>query len=478
MLTGFKKFEFERSTPEEVGIDSALIAEFEKRIRERGIGHQGYMFYRHGKLVASSIASPYRCTDKRHVYSISKSWTSTAIGIAVDEGLIKLDDRLTSFFPDELPEKVSDNLAAMNLRHLLSMNTGHETDTVGRVASCEPGWSKRFLALDVENIPGTHFAYNSAATYMLSAVITKVTGMRMVDYLKPRLFNPLGIKDVWWEESPDGVNDGGWGIHVSPEDMLKLGVLYLNRGVWNGRRILSESYIDEAIAAVSDNSSNGNIDWKLGYGYQWWRCQHNSYRGDGAFGQYIIVSPEKDSVAVIISEENDMQSILDVYWDTVFSGMKDHPITLPAVKYDTEVRPYMVLPVYSDESIKPIVYHIDSNFTDIREISLRSAGENLILKIGGGIEKSIEIVCGAGEWEYNHFDNCPFRATQLLGELSVGIKADIAAAWGSEGDRLVIKLCFVSTPHGFDIEFRRAEGELLISKTLDKGSKLLRFALV
>lgn len=478
MLTGFKKFEFERSTPEEVGIDSASIAEFERRIRERGIGHQGYMFYRHGKLAASSIASPYRATDKRHVYSISKSWTSTAIGIAVDEGLIKLDDRLISFFPDELPEKIGGNLAAMTLRHVLSMNTGHETDTVGRVASREPGWSKRFLALDVENVPGTHFAYNSTATYMLSAVITRVTGMRMVDYLKPRLFNPLGISDVWWEESADGVNDGGWGIHVSPEDMLKLGVLYLNRGVWNGMRILSESYIDEATSAVSDNSSNGNIDWKLGYGYQWWRCQHNCYRGDGAFGQYIIVSPEKDSAAVIISEEGDMQSILDIYWDTVFAGMKDQPLPEPTVKYETEVKPFMIPPVYSGESIQPTIYHIDKNFTDISEISLRSVGENLILKLGGGIEKSVEIVCGAGEWEYNHFDNCPMSPTQLFGSLAIGIKADIAAAWGSAGDRLVIRLCFVSTPHGFEFEFRRTEGKLFISKTLDKGAKSLGFTLI
>lgn len=477
MLTGFTEFEFERATPESVGIDSASIAEFEKLIREKNAGHQGYMIYRHGKLAAASISEPYRFTDKRHVYSISKSWTSTAVGIAVDEGLIKLDDKLISFFPDELPAKVGDNLAAMTLRHVLSMNTGHDQDTLDRVASREPGWAKRFLSLDVGHVPGTHFAYNSTATYMLSAVITKVTGMRMVDYLKPRLFNPLGIKDVWWEESPDGVNDGGWGIHVSPEDMLKLGVLYLNKGVWNGRRILSESYIAEATSAVSDNSVNTAPDWKLGYGYQWWRCQHDCYRGDGAFGQYIIVSPEKDMVAVIISENGDMQVILDIFWNTIFASMKDEPLPEASVQYDTAVRPCMLPPVYSGEHVAPVTYHIEKNFTDISGISLMSAGENLILRVGGGLEKSVEIVCGAGRWEYNHFDNCPMTPTQFVGSLAIGIKADIAAAWGSVGDKLTIRLRFVSTPHGFDLEFCRKEGRLFICKSIDKGAKSLGLAL-
>ena len=478
MLTGFRPFEFERSSPESVGIESASIAAFEERLRERKLGHQGYLLWRHGKLVAGSIASPYRFSDKRHVYSVSKSWTSTAIGIAVDEGLIKLDDKLISFFPDELPEKVSDNLAAMTLRHVLSMNTGHQTDTLGRVASREPGWAKRFLSLDVENVPGTHFAYNSTATYMLSAVITKVTRMRMVDYLKPRLFDPLGIEGVWWEESPDGVNDGGWGIHVSPEDMLKLGVLYLNKGIWNGVRILSEDYINEATSAVSDNSANGAPDWKLGYGFQWWRCRHDCYRADGAFGQYIIVSPAKDSVAVIISEDHDMQPILDAYWDTIFASMSDHVLSEPAtIKYDLSARPCSELPVYSGEHIAPVTYHIDDNFTGITEISLKSAGDNLILKLGGGIEKSIEIICGAGKWEYNHFDHCPMSPTQFVGPLAIGIRADIAAAWGSDGQKLIVKLRFVSTPHENILEFDRAAGKLAIMKSVDKGSNRFEFRL-
>ena len=257
MKSGFIDYQFKKTSPEEVGVDSAAINEFIKRMTEERLGLQGYMIYKNGRLAAADIASPYRLTDKRHVYSISKSYTSTAVGIAVDEGLLTTDDRVLDFFP-EYKGKTCENLEKMKVCHLLSMNTGHDVDTLGRVATTEPGWAERFLSLDVEHEPGTHFAYNSTATYMLSAIITRLTGMRMVDYLKPRFFNPLGITDVWWEESPDHISDGGWGIHVSPEDMLKLGVLYLNRGMFNGRRILSENWVDDALAYHSDNSRNGD----------------------------------------------------------------------------------------------------------------------------------------------------------------------------------------------------------------------------
>lgn len=478
MITGFTPFEFETSTPEAVGIDSRSIADFEAKLRERKLGHQGYMLYRHGKLAASSIASPYRFSDKRHVYSISKSWTSTAIGIAADEGLISVEDSVISFFPELLPEKVSENLAAMKIRHLLSMNTGHQDDTLGRVASRKPGWAERFLSLDVENEPGTHFAYNSTATYMLSAIITRVTGMSMADYLKPRLFNPLGISGVWWEESPEGISDGGWGIHVSPEDMLKLGVLYLNRGVWNSRRILSESYIADAASAVSDNSANGNPDWRVGYGYQWWRCRHNCYRGDGAYGQYIIVSPEKDSVAVIISEEGDMQAVLDIYWETVFASMSDSPLPEPTVKYDISAHPFALPPVYLGGHIAPVGYRVSDNFTFINEFRLSSAGDKLALRLGGKFGHSVELICGAGEWEYNHFDSFPMSPTQFVGELAPGIRADIAAAWNGSEDKPEIRLQFVSTPHGMTMTFDRKAGKLTIAKTLDHGENRVELELI
>lgn len=469
MITEFTPFSFETAAPESVGIDSEAIAAFEARLRAEKLGHQGYMIYRSRKLAASAIASPYRFTDKRHVYSISKSYTSTAVGIAVDEGLISVEDSVISFFPELLPGKVSENLAAMKIKHLLTMNTGHQEDTLGRVATREPGWAKRFLSLPVENAPGTHFAYNSTATYMLSAIITKVTGMRMVDYLRTRLFNPLGIDGVTWEESPDGISDGGWGIHVSPEDMLKLGVLYLNKGVWNGQRIISEEWVKAATSYQSDNSANRDADWHQGYGYQFWRCRHDSFRADGAFGQYIIVSPDKELVTVIISETGRMQAVLDAYWDTIYASLRSEPLPTRTVECDVLPRPYLELPEKLCRPVEPVEYRVSENRLGLSKLSIRSEGEALILRLGSAHERSVELICGSGLWVYNRFQHCPVMPTGFLGPLSVGVFAEIAASWGGEADssKLLIRLQFVSTPHGFMLELDPDRRVLSVTTTLD-----------
>ncbi|MBE6611542.1 MAG: serine hydrolase [Ruminococcaceae bacterium] len=464
MLTTFTPYSFETAAPESVGIDSAAIAEFEARIRKESCGHQGYMLWRRGKLVASSIASPYRVTDKRHVYSISKSWTSTAIGIAVDEGLLSVEDSVISFFPELLPETVSDNLAAMKVKHVLSMNTGHDTDTLGRVGTAEPEWAKRFLSLAVEHEPGTHFAYNSTATYMLSAILTKLTGMRMLDYIRPRLLNPLGIKDVTWDESPDGVNTGGWGIHVSPEDMLKLGILYLNKGVWNGKRILSEEWVEAASSYQSDNSANGNADWKLGYGYQFWRCQHNCYRGDGAYGQYIIVSPDTGSVMVIISETGDMQKVLDIYWETILASMTDG-INPVKGEFDMSAQPFMPLPTgTADAHARQI--KLDSNRFGIKAMNIRPCGNGLAVTLTGPEKYSSEIVCGFGAWEYNRLEHNPIAPNQFLSAVQLGAPTEIAASYAMDGGILKLRLVFLSSPHGIMLDI--GEKSLSLTATLDR----------
>lgn len=455
MLTKFIPFEFERAVPESVGVDSEAIARFEAKLREMNSRHQGYMIYKDGKLAASSIAAPYRVTDKRHVYSVSKTWTSTAIGIAVFEGLLSVEDTVISFFPDLLPDTVCENLAKMKVKHLLSMNTGHKSDTFPRVATAEPGWAKRFLSLDVEFEPGTHFCYNTTATYMLSAILTRLTGMRMTDYLRPRLFNPLGIEGVWWDESPEGIDFGGWGIHVSAEDMLKLGVLYLNKGVWNGMRILPEEWISEATSAVSDNSANKEVDWAVGYGYQIWRCQHNCYRADGAFGQYIIVSPDKNCVAVLISElggilGGTMQDLLDLYWDTVFAGMSDEPLPIKG-EFDTSAHPFMCLPVGAGDAAERNV-KLDANKFGIKALRAEPTDNGLALTLWGDGDYACQLMCGFGQWEYNRVRHLPIRPTPgQLDDGELNGPGVIAAAYGEKDGKLTVKLAFVSSPHGMTL---------------------------
>src|SRR5207237_1000798 len=195
------------------------------------------------------------------------------------------------------------NLKAMRIRDLLRMNTGHQTEPPRKPG--EP-WTRTFLSQPVPFKPGTHFLYNTSATYMLSAAVQKATGQTVLDYLKPRLFDPLGIEDPAWETSPQGISTGGFGLSVRTEDIANFGQLYLRKGKWHGKQLVPEAWVDAATAPQTSNGSNPKSDWDQGYGYQFWRCRHGAYRGDGAFGQFCIVLPEQDAVLAITSGLRDM----------------------------------------------------------------------------------------------------------------------------------------------------------------------------
>jgi CubicO group peptidase (beta-lactamase class C family) len=282
-----------------------------------------FMLVRHGAVVAEGWWSPYRAADPHVLFSLSKSFTSTAIGLLVTEGRLSVDDAVLSFFPDEAPAAPGDNLRAMRVRHLLSMSTGHTAEPFSRMEQY-PGktWVEMFLMHPVEHAPGTYFLYNSHATYMLSAIAQKITGERLVDYLKPRLFDPLDIRNPTWEMSPQGIDIGGWGLSVTTADIAAFGQLYLQKGVWRETRILPESWIDAATSTQIGNDGNANVDWRQGYGYQFWRCRHNTYRGDGAFGQYCLVMPDQDAVLAMTGGLGDMQPTLDLVWEHLLPAMR------------------------------------------------------------------------------------------------------------------------------------------------------------
>lgn len=316
-----------RTSPEAEGIPSAAVLAFLDAVEQHTHpldALHGFLLVRHGRVAAEGWWAPYGPQVPHSLYSLSKSFTSTAIGLAVAEGLLTPDDPVLKFFPEDAPAEPSANLQAMRVRHLLTMNTGHEADTTDHVFGApHHNWPRAFLALPVERAPGSWFVYNTAATYMLSAILTRLTGQTLLDYLRPRLFEPLGIANPSWETDPRGINLGGTGLHITTEDIARFGQLYLQQGLWQGRRIVPEAWIVEATRAHSDNSNTqATADWTAGYGYQFWRCQHNAYRGDGAFGQYCIVMPEQDAVLAINSGVRDMQAVLDKVWEHLLPAMQ------------------------------------------------------------------------------------------------------------------------------------------------------------
>jgi len=317
----------ETPTPESLGVSSQSILNFiEAAEKTRPDDLHSFILMRHGQVAAQGWWNPYNPDSPHMLFSLSKSFTSTAIGIAQSEGLLSINDKVISFFPDETPPSPSEKLQSMRIRDLLKMNSGHNEDASGRMRNDASSWVKGFLALEVEHKPGTHFVYNSGATFMLSAIIQKVTGKTLLEYLTPRLFVPLGIENPTWESSPEGINTGGWGLKVRTKDIASLGQLYLQKGQWQGKQILPEAWVAEATSLQTSNGSNPDSDWEQGYGYQFWRCRHNLYRGDGAFGQYCIVFPEQDAVLAITSGTTDMGAIMNLVWDNILPGLSEKPL--------------------------------------------------------------------------------------------------------------------------------------------------------
>jgi CubicO group peptidase (beta-lactamase class C family) len=316
-----------RSTPEAQGIASSAILNFVKTVEQQIDALHSFMLLRHGQVVAEGWWSPYAANEPHILFSLSKSFTSTAVGLAVAEGRLTVDDQVIAFFPEETPAEVSNHLAAMQVRHLLAMATGHTEDTTRYLHEQADGnWAKAFLARPVERAPGTHFLYNSGATYMLSAIVQKLTGLTLTDYLRPRLFDPLGIDYAFWESCPRGINTGGWGLNITTESIARFGQLYLQNGQWHGQQLVPVAWIAEATTKQVSNGSKPESDWEQGYGYQFWRCRHNAYRGDGAFGQYCVVLPEQDAVLAITSGIKDMQAPLNIVWAQLLPALTANPL--------------------------------------------------------------------------------------------------------------------------------------------------------
>ena len=292
------------------------------------------MVLKSGKVLLEKQIAP----DTVHVmHSVSKTFTATAVGFAIEEGLLHLDDKIVDLFPESVPEAPQAFLADVTIRNLLTMNSGHGKDPTGSIRSGNGDWIRGFMEWPIDYEPGTCYCYNSLGTYLLSAAVQKVTGEKVVDYLEPRLWKPLGIEKPHWLESPAGINTGGWGLYLHTEDMARMGLCLLNGGQFGGKQVIPAAWVaemskaqvpcinaginehkmNEILAQDPDNPffSKETSDWVQGYGYQMWRCRHNAFRADGANGQYIIIIPDRDAVVVTTANIPAMQEEINLIWE-------------------------------------------------------------------------------------------------------------------------------------------------------------------
>src|SRR5690242_10193525 len=311
-----------RSTPEAQGISSQAIRDFVSTVDKIDTLHS-FMLLRHGHVISEGWWKP-EAPDKPHVlHSLSKSFNSTAVGLAIAEGKLSLDDPVLKFFPGQAPTEPSENLKAMKVRDLLTMTCGHDVEAKSPRGAPSV---RDFLAQSVPNKPGTHFLYNTLGSYTLSAIVTKTTGQTSLEFLKPRLFEPLGIETPEWPSSPEGNSLGGYGLKLCTEDIAKFGQLYLQKGKWNSKQLVPESWVEQATSRQVPNDQEGHskigIDWVQGYGFQFWRCTHNAFRGDGANGQLCVVIPEKDAVIAITADTNNFQDEMNAIWNNLYPAFR------------------------------------------------------------------------------------------------------------------------------------------------------------
>lgn len=460
-----------RSTPESQGVSSKALLELVKTLDHSAEGMHSLMVVRHGHVVAEGWWKPYDAAHNHVLYSLSKSFTSTAVGFAVSEGRLTIDDEVTGFFPDVLPKELSGNLKAMRVRDLLTMTTGHQDEPPVTPEAVSP---QSFLAQPVPHVPGTHFKYNTAATFMQSAIVQKLAGEPIVDYLKPRLFEPLGITQPVWDKSAQGINLGGYGLRVRTEDIAKLGQLYLQKGKWNGKQILPASWVEMATSKQVSNGSNPKSDWNQGYGFQFWRCRHNGFRGDGAFGQYCVVLPDQDVVVAITSGVKDMQAVLNILWEKLLPavqpsrGMTGHRADQNALQ-DALAHLEIAAPkgALTSPNLKSYVGHtfvFPTNDQKLERVTLESgdAGQHLTLSLQRD-GKKMSFVAGSLDWAMT-------RSMYPAGFLAMFPDEPVAGrfAWSSD-NTCVFKVCAVETPFQATYQLRFEGDQVSVESEANVG---------
>lgn len=443
----------ERSNPEAEGITSsgvlALVQELEESIDEI----HSLILLRHGKVVAEGFWNPYSAVDRHVMYSVSKSVNATAVGLAIDEGLLTVDDTVSSFFPDFMPAEPDPRVVAMTVKNLLTMSTGHAGDEMGTLRQAANNeWTKEFFTIPLVNDPGSTFFYDSSAGYMLSAIVQKVTGETVLDYLQPRLLKPLGIYDAVWGMSPEGINLGAGGLVIKTEDLAKLGQLYLQGGLWEGEQLIPADWVSDATSKqITNGADNGN--WSWGYGYQFWRNPAPSgYRADGALGQFSFVLPEQDVVLAITGGTDDTNGVMEIVWSNLLpaidagTALPEDAAALQQLKdklssLAVNVAPgSMTSPVSSDYSGQRFTMMGNDRGIEAFSLDLESTPPVLTIEDNTGTH-SIEFEFGQWVRGTTNFNK---RVNELFDIDNQGIAA--RAVWQND-TTLTIQLAFNETPY-------------------------------
>lgn len=402
------KNQLQRSNPEEQGLPSKAILSFLDAVEKEKIELHSMMLVKNGKVIAEGAWFPYHTKTKHFMFSLTKSITSTAVGFALSEGLLSLDDKVISFFPEYSKLDMDKKMGSMTIRHLLTMTSGYIENISGSTVWGQmPGsWIKEFLELPLTYKPGTQFVYNSGSSHMLSAIVSKVTKQSLHHYLQPRLFDPLHIKGFNWDTDPEGNNTGGWGIRLSTEDIAKFGQFYLQKGMWEGQQLLPKEWIEEATSFQVSTAHLDEIDGQQGYGYQFWMSRNGAYRASGAFGQMCIVLPQQNTVMAITAGTNRGQEVLNLLWEYIYPYFRPERLAendSDQKRLEERLQKLTLFPPqpYSSSHIAEIVsekrYEMKANADGLDAVEFQFSKDSCLFKLfdHNGVH---QIECGIGDW--------------------------------------------------------------------------------
>lgn len=297
-------------TPQSAGVSAKVVNDFFKNAEEKSLDYHSLMVIRNGKVAIEWYNEPFDKNTTHSMYSVSKSFTATAIGFAVSEGLISLDDKLLDFFPEYAPKNPDEKFEKLTIHNLLRMSSGKQPSFLSDKGKVD--WIEDYINSPWVFEPGEKFLYINENIFMLSAIINKVTGISMREYLRPRLFEPLGIDFPFWETDRNGIEAGGWGLYLKTEDLAKFMLCYLKNGKYKGEQVIPAEWVRLASSKQINNEYNRpGTDSSYGYGYCFWLDHFGGYRADGMFSQFGIAFPQHNAVVVVNSSITEEQAGLD-----------------------------------------------------------------------------------------------------------------------------------------------------------------------
>ena len=461
-----------RSTPEQEGVSPALISNLYRTLAaypDVDVHHM--MIMRHGKVIDEVHAAPYQATDKHLLYSASKTVTALAVGLAVDDGLLSIDDKVSKYLRDKMPETLSPPLDSLTVRHMLMMAAGRKEDT--RIVSSKEDWLTTWFKGDFHDV-GKEFSYDSMVTYALSMIVCRVTGKPMLEFLRERIFNPLHITDVEWELGADSVELGGWGLLMQTESQAKLGQLMLQGGRWNGQQLVSEQWIHDMTQRYLETHKEivEYASWKdrlvgclrrawhyvralftgynsstysRGYGFQTkavLKPWGEAFLAAGYGGQLIYVMPKCDLVIVLNGRALSYGAELDAFYDCIVAPLLSGDVPPASAEVTSlDIEPPQGAATHElEKRLFVSRLEFEKNVVGINTIEISPMGDDRLF-VMNDFYGAFRVVAAHGQWRVTTSDDTPFyiaESAYRLANISGPFKSAAAYAW--QGDTLVFRL--------------------------------------